>query len=62
MITIKCTESERRKLCSDETNIMCNICYALGACKVFDGACGKCKRNRGKYIRWEIVKNDPNRG
>lgn len=57
MITIKCTESEKRKLCKDETNIMCNICYTLGACKEFDARCDKCKRHRGKYIKWDIQKS-----
>lgn len=56
MITIKCTESEKRKLCSDEANIMCSICYALGACKEFNAGCSKCKRYRSKYINWEIIK------
>lgn len=55
MITITCTESEKRKLCKDETNIMCEICYALGACKEFDESCSKCKRYRGKYIKWNII-------
>lgn len=55
MITIKCTQYEKRKLCADETNIMCNICYTLGACKEFDAHCSKCKRNRSKYIKWEII-------
>lgn len=55
MITIKCTQYEKRKLCADETNIMCNICYTLGACKEFDARCSKCKRNRSKYIKWEII-------
>lgn len=55
MITIKCTAAEKRKLCSTEANVMCNVCYALGACKEFDGECEKCKRNRGKYVKWEII-------
>ena len=57
MITIKCTESEKRKLCNGETNIMCSICYALGACKEFDGHCSKCKKHRSKYVQWDIVKS-----
>lgn len=55
MITITCTESEKRKLCRDETNIMCEICCSLGACKEFDESCSKCKRNRSKYIKWDII-------
>lgn len=55
MITITCTESEKRKLCNTESNVMCNIVYALGACKEFNGACEKCKRNRGKYVKWTII-------
>ena len=55
MITIKCTESEKRKLCNDEASTMCNICYALGACKEFDGHCSKCKKHRSKYVQWDII-------
>lgn len=55
MITITCTESEKRKLCNTESNVMCNIVYALGACKEFNGACEKCKRHRSKYVEWEII-------
>lgn len=55
MITITCTESEKRKLCNTEANVMCNIVYALGACKEFNGACEKCKRHRSKYVEWEII-------
>lgn len=55
MITIKCTESEKRKLCSKESTVMCDIVYALGACKEFDGACARCKRNRSKYVEWDII-------
>ena len=55
MITIKCTESEKRKLCSTESNVICHVCYALGACKEFIGECEKCKRHRSKYVKWEII-------
>ena len=53
MITIKCTESEKRKLCSHDYNIMCAMVNALGHC---GDDCSKCKRNRGKYIKWDIQK------
>ena len=59
MITIKCTESEKRKLCNKEANVMCTICYALGACNEFDGHCSKCRKHRSKYVQWEIVKPTP---
>ena len=56
MITIKCTESEKRKLCNTESAVMCGICYELGACKEFEGDCAKCKRHRSKYVKWKIQK------
>lgn len=59
MLTIKCTESEKRKLCNGEANIMCSICYALGACKEFAGHCSKCRKHRSKYVQWNIVKSKP---
>lgn len=59
MITIKCTESEKRKLCNSASSIMCSTCYALGACKEFAGHCSKCKKHRSKYIQWDIVKSIP---
>ena len=56
MITIRCTESEKRKLCENGYfSVVCGICYKLGACKEFDGHCSKCRKHRSKYIEWEII-------
>ena len=52
MITIKCTASEKRKLCSHDYHIMCAMMNALGHC---EADCGKCKRRRKDYITWEII-------
>ena len=52
MITIKCTASEKRKLCSHDYHIICAMMNALGHC---EADCGKCKRRRKDYISWEII-------
>lgn len=52
MITIRCTESEKRKLCSHDYPIMCAMMDALGHC---EADCGKCRRHRKDYINWEII-------